>query len=106
MIELQYTSETKSFGMKGLGTALGIGASAVGIVGGLASTAAALRDDKYGVACKGPSGKAISKTVRAASGVDAIAKAKKKGLIGTGYKSFLIPQQDEQYQSYIDSLNR
>ena len=100
--QFYYNKETRSFGWSGnLMTGLAI----AGTAAQLATLPKQLSNkEKYGVAGLGLNGKPINKTLMALSGQDAINKVK-KSYKGSKFKAFKIPEQDDQYSAYIESLS-
>jgi hypothetical protein len=106
---LRYNNQTRQFGvvsalnsptMTAINNVMGIASNASNMIG----QAAAFRDDKYTVIGKGANGKVVSRTLRAMSAMEAIKKAKIKGMNGSKFRAFLIPQQDNEAQDYQDKL--
>lgn len=109
--KITYNNSTKQFGIVSAlnGPTAAAVSSAVGIVGGLAGlagTAAQFRNDKYTVICKSANNKITSRTLRAASSMEAIKKAKIKGMNGDKFRAFQTPQQDNEAQDYYEALSR
>lgn len=101
-----YNSETKSFSLDGVATGINITGGLLNMGSTLQQMNQMAKADKYGVVGINSKGSVFNKTTRANSGLDAINKIKKTNNGATKLKAFKIPEQDDEYAAYAQSLSR